>query len=144
MNKLERKVSQPQHYWFLRLDKSHKDFPGGSVLKNLHANAGDASLVPRSGRSHGGRNGNPVQSSCLGNPMDRGTWQSTVQGVATTKLYVMRIVLCTVRIFSTSLTSDSRSQQYLSTTPHTPSLVLTNKNVSSHCEMSPWSTFAPS
>ena len=102
-----RKVSQSQHYWFLRLDKSHKDFPGGLVVKNLPANAGDASLVPQSGRSPGGRNGKPVQSSCLGNPMDRGAWQSTVQGVATAKLYVMRIVLCTVRIFSASLTSHS-------------------------------------
>ena len=139
-----RKVSQSQHYWFLRLDKSHKDFPGGLVVKNLPANAGDASLVPQSGRSPGGRNGKPVQSSCLGNPMDRGAWQSTVQGVATAKLHVMRIVLCTVRIFSTSLTSHSWSQQYLSTTPHTPILVLTNKNVSSHCKMSPWSKLAPS
>ena len=58
-------------------------FPGGSVVKNLPANAGDASLVPGSGRSTGGGNGNPFQYSCLGNPnpMDRGAWQATVHGV---------------------------------------------------------------
>ena len=46
--------------------------PGGSVVKNLPANAGDAGLIPESGRSPGGGNGNPLQYSCLGNPMDGG------------------------------------------------------------------------
>ena len=49
-------------------------FPGGSVVKNLPANAGDAgdtSLIPGLGRSPGVGNGNPLQYSCLGNPMDR-------------------------------------------------------------------------
>ena len=39
-------------------------------------------LIPGSGRSPGEENGNPLQNSCLGNPMDRGAWQATVQGVA--------------------------------------------------------------
>ena len=56
-------------------------FPGGSVVKNLPANAGDTGLTPRSGRSHGKENGNPLQCSCLGNPKDRGAWQATVHGV---------------------------------------------------------------
>ena len=47
-------------------------FPGGSAVKNLPANAGDASSVPGWGRSLGGGNDNPLQYSCLGNPMDRG------------------------------------------------------------------------
>ena len=47
-------------------------FPGGSVVKNLPANPGDVSLIPGSGRSPGEDNVNPVQYSCLGNPMDRG------------------------------------------------------------------------
>ena len=51
--------------------------PGGSVVKNLPANAGDAGLISGSGRSPGGRNGNPLQDSCLGNPMERGAWQAT-------------------------------------------------------------------
>ena len=55
--------------------------PGGTVVKNLLANAGDAGLIPGSGRSPGGGNGNPLQYSCLGNPMDRGAWRATVRGV---------------------------------------------------------------
>ena len=50
------------------------DFPGGSVRKNLPANAGDVGLIPGSGRSPGEGSGNPLQYSCLGNPMDRGAW----------------------------------------------------------------------
>ena len=60
-------------------------FPGGTVVKNLPANAGDirdAGSIPGSGRSPGGGNGNPHQYSCLENPMDRGTWQDTIHGVA--------------------------------------------------------------
>ena len=52
-------------------------FSGGSVVKNLTASAGDAGSIPGSGRSPGGRNGNPLQYSCLGNPMDRDAWQAT-------------------------------------------------------------------
>ena len=46
------------------------DFPGGSGLKNLPANVGDAGSIPGSGRSPGGGNDNPFQYSCLKNPMD--------------------------------------------------------------------------
>ena len=46
-------------------------FPDGSVVKNLPVNAGDAGLIPGLGRSPGEGNGNPLQYSCLGNPMDR-------------------------------------------------------------------------
>ena len=49
-------------------------FPGGSVVKNLPANVGNSGSVPGLGRSLGEGNGNPLQSSCLGNPMDRGAW----------------------------------------------------------------------
>ena len=52
------------------------------MAKNLPANAGDAGSVPGLGRSPAGGNGNPLQYSCLGNPMARGAWQATVQGVA--------------------------------------------------------------
>ena len=54
---------------------------GGSVLKNLPANAGDMGSIPGSGKSPGEGNGNPLQYSCLGNSMDRGTCWATVQGV---------------------------------------------------------------
>ena len=49
--------------------------------KNLPANAGDLGLIPELGRSPGEGNGNPLQYSCLGNPMDRGAWWATVDGV---------------------------------------------------------------
>ena len=64
---------------------SLKDFLGGSVVKNSPANsgeAGDAVSLLESGRSPGERNGNQLQYSCLGNPMDRGAWQATVHRVA--------------------------------------------------------------
>ena len=50
--------------------------------KNLPANAGDMGSIHGLGRSPGVENGNPLQYSCLGNRMDRGAWQTTVQGVA--------------------------------------------------------------
>ena len=56
-------------------------FPGGSVVKNPPANAGDVGSVPGLGRSPGEGNGNPLQYSCLGNPMDKGAWRATVHGV---------------------------------------------------------------
>ena len=55
------------------------------MLKNLPANAGairDAGLFPGSGRSPGGGHGNPLQCSCLENPVDRGAGQATVHNVA--------------------------------------------------------------
>ena len=52
------------------------------LVKNLPANAGDLGSIPGSGRSPGEGNGNPLQYSCLENPMDRGAWQATVHGVA--------------------------------------------------------------
>ena len=54
--------------------------PRGSVVKNSPAIAGDAGWIPGSGRSPGGGNGNPLQYSCLENPMDRGAWRATVCG----------------------------------------------------------------
>ena len=58
------------------------DFPGGTVVKNMLANAGDTGSAPELGRYPGEGNGNPLQYSCLGNPKDRGAWQATVHGVA--------------------------------------------------------------
>ena len=55
-------------------------FPGGSVVKNPPANAGDMGLILGLGKSSGKENGNPLQYSCLGNPMDRGAWWVTVHG----------------------------------------------------------------
>ena len=60
-------------------------FPGGSAVKNLPASAGDEGLIPGLGRVPGAGKGNPVQYSCLGNPMDRGDWWTTVHGVTRVK-----------------------------------------------------------
>ena len=57
-------------------------FSSGSVVKNLPANAGDAGSIPGSGGPSKGEHGNPLQYSCLGNPMDREAWWATVHGVA--------------------------------------------------------------
>ena len=57
-------------------------FPGGSVVKNLSANAGDAGSVLESGKYPCEGNGNPLQYSCLGYPMDSEAWWATVHGVA--------------------------------------------------------------
>ena len=57
-------------------------FPGGSVVNNLPANAGDAGSSHGLGRSPGEGNGNPLQYPCLENLMDRGAWWATVHGVA--------------------------------------------------------------
>ena len=61
--------------------KKQVGFPGGSVVKNLPANARDTGLVPGLGRSLGEGNGNSVLYSCLGNPMDREAWWTTVHGI---------------------------------------------------------------
>ena len=60
------------------------DFPGGTVVKNLPAYAGDkrdVHLIPGLGRSHGRENGNPLRYSYLENPMDRGAWRATVHRI---------------------------------------------------------------
>ena len=59
-----------------------RGFSGGSVVRNPPANAGDTSLIPVLGRSPGGGHDNPLQYSCLENPMDRGAWQVSVHRVA--------------------------------------------------------------
>ena len=57
-------------------------FPGGSEDKVSACNIQDLGSIPGLGRSPGEGNGNPLQYSCLENPMDRGAWRATVHGVA--------------------------------------------------------------
>ena len=56
-------------------------FPSGSDGKESACNVGDLGLIPGSGRSAGGGNGNPLQYSCLENCIDREAWQATIHGV---------------------------------------------------------------
>ena len=57
-------------------------FPGGSDGKESICSAGDLGLIPGSGISPGEGNSNPLQYSCLENPMDKGAWQASVHAVA--------------------------------------------------------------
>ena len=57
-------------------------FPGSSISKESTCSAGDRGLISRLGISPGEGNGNPLQYSCLENPMDRGAWQAAVCGIA--------------------------------------------------------------
>ena len=57
-------------------------FPGSAEVKASACNVGDLGSIPGSGRASGEGNGNPLQYSYLGNPMDRGSWRATVKGVA--------------------------------------------------------------
>ena len=66
----------------VKLPSLTKDFPGGSDGKVSGYKAGDPGSITGSGRSPGEGNGNPLQCSCLENPMDGGAWQATAHGVA--------------------------------------------------------------
>ena len=76
--------------------------PDGTVVKNPPVNAGDhwlkPSLIPGLGRSPGGGNGNPLQYSCLGNPMDQGAWQATVQRIAKTQTRLSNLTTTTKKV----------------------------------------------
>ena len=85
------------------------------VVKNLPANAGDIrdmDLIPGSGTSPGIGHGNPLQYSCLENPMDRGAWRATVHGV-----------------------SKSRTQTEVTWCAHTPRFL---KKLNAGRELRPW------
>ena len=82
--------------------------PGGTVVKNLSAKAGDTrdkGSIPGLGRSYGVGNGNPLQYSWLENSMDRGAWQATVCGVPksgtwlSTHVYTHRISISLIFLF---------------------------------------------
>ena len=66
------------------------------MIKNPPASAGDASSVYASGRSPGGGNGNPLQYSCLENPMDKGAWWATVHRVAKELDKTERLTTCII------------------------------------------------
>ena len=67
---------------YLKGYKGHRGLPQWLSGKESACNVGDTGSIPRLRRSPGEENGNPLQHSCLRNPMDRAAWQATVQGVA--------------------------------------------------------------
>ena len=92
----------------------HSSFLSGSVVKNPPANAGDPGSIPESGISSGRGNGNPLQYSCLKNPMDKGAWGATVHGITESDMpehtrhtsgYVTALCLC-INLPVTALTRD--------------------------------------
>ena len=96
-----------KHFW--------SRLPGGSGVKGSACNAGDLGSISGSGRSPGEGNGNPLQYSCLENPMDRGSWWAAVHGVTRSwtrlsdftslwsKLFVYLLISNTVSAHLTSL-----------------------------------------
>ena len=79
------------------------------MIKNSPANAGDAGdagLIPGSGRSPGGRNDNPLQYSCLGNRMDRGDWWATAQGVTESRTQ-LSMHAHRIRFLKSTVSTDS-------------------------------------
>ena len=69
---------------FYSTNNLNKQGPGGSRVKTRHAR--DTGLIPGSGRSLGGGNGNPLLHTCLGNPMNRGAWRATVHAVTKSQI----------------------------------------------------------
>ena len=94
------------------MNKSYSILVGGASqvvlgVRNLPANARnirDAGLIPKSERSLEGRHGNPLQYSCLENPVDRGAWWAAVHGVASAYL---RLLICLLEILIPACASSS-------------------------------------
>ena len=92
-------------------------FPGDSDGRESICSSGDPCLIPRSGRSSGEGNGNPLQYSCLENPKDRGAWRATVHGVAESDM-------------SERLSMSGIALRYQVSEPQFPILSNRNKNTS--------------
>ena len=90
-------------------------FPGSSGGKESACSAGHQHLVPGSGRSPGEGNGNPLQYSCLENPMDRGACWATVHGVTKSRTWLSWLILCELFIVNLSLPecSSLNAPEYL-------------------------------
>ena len=86
---------------------------GGTVGKNPPTNTADtrdAGSTPRLGRSPGKGNGNPLQYSCPGNPMDGGAWRATVHGVTKSWTRLSNWHICTLSDIQSEITSQAKSQ----------------------------------
>ena len=83
-----------------------KGFPGGTMVKKLLANAGDikeASSIPGSGRPPREWHDNPLQYSCLENPMDRGAWWATAHKVTKSQTCLKRLSMrACMKLYSVS------------------------------------------
>ena len=104
----------PPQWYFLRFKAesgykyTYTGFPGGTVAKNLLASKEDTGLIPMSGKSPGEGNDNPLQYSCLENPMDRGAWRATVHEIAKTHIMHARTLCYTLLLLLLLLSRFSR------------------------------------
>ena len=83
------------------------ELPGGSEVKVSACNVGDLGSIPGLGRSPGERNVNPLQYSCLENPMDRGAWWATVHGVAKSRTQLSDLTSLTAVLLTGKLPGAS-------------------------------------
>ena len=88
-------------------------FPAGLEVKMSACNARDPDLIPGLGRSLGEGNGNPLQYSCLENPMDRGAWWAIVHGVAKSQTQLSKRLNINIRIHLRSAVSKGLFITYL-------------------------------
>ena len=82
MPKNAQTTAQLHSSYMLAVTSLSQGFPRSLVSKEFACNAGDLSSIPGLGRSPGKGNGNPLQYSCLENPIDREAWQATVHSIA--------------------------------------------------------------
>ena len=83
-------------------------FPGGSEVKASACNTGEMGSIPGLGKSPGEGNGNPLQYSCLENPMDGGAWQATVHGVAKSRKQLNDFTFTFLTLLSVASPLNSR------------------------------------
>ena len=117
-------VAYNNSWYFIGQVSLLEGFPGGSEIKHLPAvqetiyNAGDADSTPGLGRFPREGNGNPLQYSCLGNPMDRGAWQAAVHGITRVRHNLVTkplpSTLHIILFFKSSLTDVGAHYQVLS------------------------------
>ena len=94
---------------FVHIFSNFSSFPGGSEAKASAWNAGDPGSIPGSGRSPAEGNGNPLQYSCLENPMEGGAWWATVRGVIKSRT---RLSDFTFTLLSTSLLEQRKCMNH--------------------------------
>ena len=82
-----------------------KYFPGGSEDKESACKVGDLGSIPGLGRSPGEESGNPLQYSCLENPMDRGAWRSAIHGVTKSRTQLLKNIASIFQTASTCIFS---------------------------------------
>ena len=85
---------------------SLRELPGWLSGKESACNAGDTCLIPGLGRSPGGGHGNPLQYSCLGNPMDRGAWPATEHRVTKSPTQLKQLSMHHTYLIRTTTTKD--------------------------------------